>query len=39
MRLIFRLACESNGWSGPMGVKSIAKHLDKADIRTRDGAR
>jgi site-specific DNA recombinase len=38
-RLIFRLAWEGNGTSGPMGVKSITKHLNTAGIRTRDGGR
>ena len=37
VRLIFRLAWEGNGTSGAMGVKSIAKHLNAAGIRTRDG--
>jgi site-specific DNA recombinase len=39
VRLIFRLAREGNSSSGPMGVKSIAKHLNEASIRTRDGGR
>jgi site-specific DNA recombinase len=39
VRLIFRLAREGNGATGPMGVKSIAKHLNAASIRTRDGGR
>jgi site-specific DNA recombinase len=39
MRLIFRLAWEGNGTSGPMGVKSITKHLNNSGIRTRDGER
>src|SRR2546426_1392949 len=39
VRLIFRLAREGDGTSGPMGVKSIAKHLNEAGIRTRDGRR
>src|SRR5438034_10403656 len=39
VRLIFRLAREGNGSSGPMGVKSIAKHLNESGIRTRDGRR
>jgi site-specific DNA recombinase len=39
VRLIFRLAREGDGSSGPMGVKSITKHLNAADIRTRDGGR
>src|ERR1019366_5040605 len=36
---IFRLAWEGDGTSGPMGVKSITKHLNAAGIRTRDGGR
>src|SRR5215469_1470074 len=39
VRQIFRLAREGDGTSGPMGVKSIAKHLNVAGIRTRDGGR
>jgi site-specific DNA recombinase len=39
VRLIFRLAREGDGGSGSMGVKSIAKHLNVAGIRTRDGGR
>ncbi len=39
VRLIFRLAREGNGSSGPMGVKSIATHLNATGIRTRDGGR
>src|SRR6202163_5007943 len=39
VRLIFRLAREGNGSSGPMGVKKITKHLNAAGIRTRDGGR
>lgn len=39
VRLIFRLAREGNGASGPMGVKLIAKHLNAAGIRPRDGGR
>ena len=39
VRLIFRLAREGDGSSGPMGVKSIAKHLNESGIRTRDGGR
>ncbi|HLZ01749.1 MAG TPA: recombinase family protein [Bradyrhizobium sp.] len=39
VRLIFRLAREGSGSSGPMGVKSIAKHLNESGIRTRDGGR
>jgi DNA invertase Pin-like site-specific DNA recombinase len=39
VRLIFRLAREGSGSSGPMGVKSIATHLNGSGIRTRDGGR
>ena len=39
VRLIFRLAREGDGSSGPMGVKSIARHLNATGIRTRDGGR
>ena len=39
VRLIFRLAWEGNGSSGPMGIKTITKHLNAAGIRTRDGGR
>src|SRR5271154_1921581 len=39
VRLIFRLAREGNGTSGPMGVKSITTHLNTSGIRTRDGGR
>src|SRR5215470_11184044 len=39
VRLIFRLAREGDGSSGPTGVKSITKHLNAAGIRTRDGGR
>ncbi|WP_092289269.1 recombinase family protein [Bradyrhizobium sp. Ghvi] len=39
VRLIYRLAREGNGSSGPMGVKSIAKHLNESRIRTRDDGR
>src|SRR5215469_2166321 len=39
VRLIFRLAHKGNGSSGPMGVKSIATHLNAIGIRTRDGGR
>jgi site-specific DNA recombinase len=39
VRLIFRLAREGDGSSGPMGVKSITKRLNAAGIRTRDGGR
>jgi site-specific DNA recombinase len=39
VRLIFRLAREGDGASGPMGVKSITKHLNATGVRTRDGGR
>jgi DNA invertase Pin-like site-specific DNA recombinase len=39
VRLIFRLAREGDGSSGPMGVKSITKHLNASGIHTRDGGR
>jgi site-specific DNA recombinase len=39
VRLIFRLAREGDGSSGPMGVKSITKHLNAAGVRTREGGR
>ncbi len=39
VRMIFRLAHQGNGSSGPLGVKSIATHLNEAGIRTRDGGR
>lgn len=39
VRLIFRLAREGDGTSGPMGVKSITKHPNESGIRTRDGGR
>uniref|UniRef100_UPI00031C0966 recombinase family protein n=1 Tax=Bradyrhizobium sp. (strain ORS 278) TaxID=114615 RepID=UPI00031C0966 len=39
VRRIFRLAREGDGSSGPLGVKSIATHLNAAGIRTRNGGR
>lgn len=39
VRLAFRLALEGDGTSGPMGVKSIAKHLNARRVFTRDGGR
>ena len=39
VRLIYRLALQGDGDSGPMGVKTITKHLNEANIRTRDGGR
>jgi site-specific DNA recombinase len=39
VRLIFHLAREGDGSSGPMGIKTITKHLNASGIRTRDGGR
>src|SRR6202171_1629931 len=39
VRLIFRLAGEGGGPSGPMGIKSITNHLNASGIRIRDGGR
>ncbi|MHC5308027.1 recombinase family protein [Bartonella sp. LJL80] len=39
VRMIFRLALNGTGTSGPMGVKAIVNHLNRHDIRTRDGGR
>ena len=39
VRLAFRLALEGDGTSGPMGVKTITKHLNERRIFTRDGGR
>ena len=39
VRLIFRLALEGDGASGPMGVKAITSHLNARRIFTRDGGR
>jgi site-specific DNA recombinase len=39
VRLIYRLALQGAGDSGPMGLKAITKHLNEANIRTRDGGR
>jgi site-specific DNA recombinase len=39
VRLIYRLALEGDGTSGPMGVKIIASHLNQRRIFTRDGGR
>lgn len=39
VRLIFRLFLEGTGNSGPLGIKSIVKHLNETSIRTRDGGR
>jgi hypothetical protein len=35
VRLAFKLALEGDGTSGPMGVKSITKHLNERRIFTR----
>src|SRR5947199_9921108 len=37
VRLIFRLAREGSGSSGPLGVKSIAAHLNASCVRTIRG--
>ena len=39
IRLIYRLALEGDGTSGPMGVKTIAVYLNARRILTRDGGR
>jgi hypothetical protein len=39
VRLAFELALEGDGTSGPMGVKTITKHLNERRIFTRDGGR
>ena len=39
IRLIYRLALEGDGTSGPMGVKNIAAYLNQHRIFTRDGGR
>jgi site-specific DNA recombinase len=39
VRLIYHLALEGDGTSGPMGVKNIAAHLNRHRIFTRDGGR
>jgi site-specific DNA recombinase len=39
VRLIYRLALEGDGTSGPMGVKNIAAYLNRNRIFTRDGGR
>ncbi len=39
VRLAFQLALIGDGTSGPMGVKSIASHLNAKGIFTRDGGR
>jgi len=39
VRMIFRLALEGDGASGPMGVKAIVNHLNKNRMFTRSGGR
>lgn len=39
VRLIYRLAREGTGNSGPMGLKAIVCFLNERDIRTRNGGR
>ncbi len=39
VRLIYRLALEGDGTSGPMGVKAITTYLNVRRIFTRDGGR
>ncbi len=39
VRLVFKLALEGDGASGPMGVKSIVKYLNARRIFTRNGGR
>ena len=39
VRLIYRLALEGDGTSGPMGVKAITTYLNARRIFTRDGGR
>ncbi len=39
VRLIYQLALEGDGTSGPMGVKNITAHLNRQRIFTRDGGR
>ncbi|WP_264817712.1 recombinase family protein, partial [Acidomonas methanolica] len=39
VRLIYRLALDGDGGSGPMGVKNIVSHLNRNRIFTRDGGR
>jgi len=39
VRLIYRLALEGDGTSGPMGVKAITTYLNARSIFTRDGGR
>src|SRR5271154_1000140 len=39
IRLIYRLALEGDGTSGPMGVRTIVSYLNARRIFTRDGGR
>ena len=39
VRLIYRLALQGEGGSGPMGVKAIVNYLNRNRIFTRDGGR
>ncbi|WP_321363866.1 recombinase family protein [uncultured Celeribacter sp.] len=39
VRMIYRLALEGDGMSGPMGVKAIVNHLNGNRIYTRNGGR
>ena len=39
VRLIYRLALQGGGESGPMGIKAITITLNERSIRTRDGGR
>ena len=39
VRMIFRLALEGDGASGPMGVKAIVSHLNRNRMFTRNGGR
>ena len=39
VRLIYRLALEGDGTSGPLGVKAITSYLNARRIFTRDGGR
>jgi site-specific DNA recombinase len=39
VRLIYRLALEGDGTTGPMGVKAIVSYLNARRIFTRDGGR
>ncbi|MGQ3673983.1 recombinase family protein [Xanthobacter sp. TB0139] len=39
VRMIYRLALEGDGMSGPMGIKAIVNHLNGNHIYTRNGGR